>query len=98
MVVVVMVMTMMTMIMKEALRAVTQVIIAGAPDAPETKALMAAAHGRFAPDQVVLPIDPANQASRAWYEQNNPEAWAMIEGATQEVWQSVSQQHSSSEF
>lgn len=62
-----------------------QVIIAGAPDAPETQALMAAAHGSFAPDRVVLPIDPASQASKAWYQQHNPEAWAMIEGATQEV-------------
>ena len=62
-----------------------QVIIAGAPDAPETQALMAAAHGSFAPDRVVLPIDPANQASKAWYQQHNPEAWAMIEGATHEV-------------
>lgn len=62
-----------------------QVIIAGVPDAPETQALVAAAHGGFAPDRVVLPIDPANQASKAWYQQHNPEAWAMIEGATQEA-------------
>lgn len=62
-----------------------QVIIAGPPDAPETQALLAAAHGSFAPDRVVLPIDPANPASKAWYQQHNPEAWAMIEGATQEA-------------
>ena len=62
-----------------------QVIVAGAPDAPETQALLAAAHGSFAPDRLVLPIDPANQASRVWYQQHNPEAWAMIEGATKEV-------------
>ena len=64
---------------------VLQVIIAGPPDAPETQALLAAAHGSFAPDRVVLPIDPANPASKAWYQQHNPEAWAMIQGATQEV-------------
>ena len=62
-----------------------QVIVAGAPDAPETQALLAAAHGSFAPDRLVLPIDPANQASRVWYQQHNPEAWAMMEGATKEV-------------
>lgn len=62
-----------------------QVIVAGAPDAPETQALLAAAHGSFAPDRLVLPIDPANQASKVWYQQHNPEAWAMVEGATKEV-------------
>lgn len=62
-----------------------QVIVAGAPDTPETQALLAAAHGSFAPDRLVLPIDPANQASKLWYQQHNPEAWAMIEGATKEV-------------
>ena len=64
---------------------VMQVIIAGAPDAPETKALLAAAHSSFAPDRVVLPIDPSNHSSKAWFEQHNPEAWAMIEGASKEV-------------
>ena len=62
-----------------------QVIIAGALEAPETKALLAAAHGNFAPDRVVLPIDPANQSSKAWFEQHNPEAWAMIESASKEA-------------
>lgn len=62
-----------------------QVIIAGAPEAAETQALMAAAHGVFAPDRVVLPIDPSNEASKAWFQQFNPEALAMIEGATKEV-------------
>jgi len=62
-----------------------QVIVAGAPDAPETQVLLAAAHGSFAPDRLILPIDPANQASKVWYQQHNPEAWAMIEGATKEV-------------
>lgn len=66
-----------------------QVIVAGAPDAPETQALLAAAHGSFAPNRVVLPIDPANQASKVWYQQHNPEAWAMIEGATKEVCNSL---------
>lgn len=46
---------------------------------------MAAAHGVFAPDRVVLPIDPSNEASKAWFQQFNPEALAMIEGATKEV-------------
>ena len=62
-----------------------QVIIAGAPDAAETQALMAAAHGVFAPDRVVLPIDPSNAASKAWFQKHNPEALAMIEGASKEV-------------
>ena len=62
-----------------------QVIIAGAPDAAETQALMAAAHGVFAPDRVVLPIDPSNETSKAWFHQFNPEALAMIEGATKEA-------------
>ena len=46
---------------------------------------MAAAHGVFAPDRVVLPIDPSNEASKAWFREFNPEALAMIEGATKEV-------------
>ena len=62
-----------------------QVIIAGAPEAAETQALMAAAHGVFAPDRVVLPIDPSNEATKVWFQQFNPEALAMIEGATKEV-------------
>ena len=62
-----------------------QVIIAGAPDAAETQALMAAAHSVFAPDRVVLPIDPSNAASKAWLQKHNQEALAMIEGATKEV-------------
>lgn len=69
----------------QALPHARQVIISGAPDAPETQALLAAAHGSFAPDRLVLPIDPANQASKVWYQQHNPEAWAMIEGATKEA-------------
>ena len=60
-------------------------IIAGAPEAPETQALMAAALGVFAPDRVVLPIDPSNEATKVWFQQFNPEALAMIEGATKEV-------------
>lgn len=60
-------------------------IIAGAPEAAETQALMAAAHGVFAPDRVVLPIDPSNEDTKAWFQQFNPEALAMIEGATKEV-------------
>ena len=60
-------------------------IVAGAPDAAETQALMAAAHGVFAPDRVVLPIDPSNEASKAWFQKFNPEALAMIQGATKEV-------------
>ena len=62
-----------------------QVIIAGAPEAAETQALMAAAHGVFAPDRVVLPIDPSNEASKTWFQEFNPEALAMVEGATKEV-------------
>ena len=68
-----------------ALSLCLQVIIAGALEAAETQALMAAAHGVFAPDRVVLPIDPCNEASKAWFQQFNPEALAMIEGATKEV-------------
>ena len=60
-------------------------IIAGDPDAAETQALLAAAHGSFAPDRVVLPIDPSNEGSKTWFQQHNPEALAMIEGATKEV-------------
>ena len=60
-------------------------IIAGGAEAPETQALMAAAHGVFAPDRVVLPIDPSNEDSKAWFQEFNPEALAMIEGATKQV-------------
>ena len=63
---------------------VMQVIIAGAPDAPETKALLAAAHSSFAPDRVVLPIDPSNHSSKAWFEQHNPDAW-VPQGASKEI-------------
>ena len=59
-----------------------QVIIAGPTDAPETKALLTAA---YAPDRVVIPIDLANKASTEWYKQHNPEALAMVEGASKEV-------------
>lgn len=69
----------------QALHHPRQVIIAGAPNPPETQALMAAAHGVFAPDRVVLPIDPSNEASKAWFQEFNPEALAMIEGATKEA-------------
>ena len=46
---------------------------------------MAAAHGVFAPDRVVLPIDPSNEATQAWFQQFNPEALAMIDSAAKEV-------------
>lgn len=62
-----------------------QVIIAGPADAAERGALLAAAHASYAPDKVVLPIDPANPASKEWYAQHNPEAWAMVAGASKEV-------------
>ena len=62
-----------------------QVIVAGPPEAAETQALLTAAHATFAPDKVVLPIDLANQASKAWYAKHNPEAWAMVDGASEEV-------------
>ena len=65
--------------------AAVQVIIAGPPDAAETEALLAVAHAGYAPDRLVLPIDPAKPASREWYAQHNPEAWAMVAGASKEV-------------
>lgn len=64
---------------------VLQVIIAGAPDEAETQVLLTAAHSTYAPDRVVIPIDPANKASVAWYRQHNPQALEMVEGASKEV-------------
>ena len=32
------------------------------------------------PLQYILPIDPVNQSSDAWFEQHNPEAWAKDRG------------------
>lgn len=63
----------------------SQVIIAGSPDAAETQALLIAAHAAYAPDRVVIPIDPSNKASTEWYKQHNPGALSMVEGASKEV-------------
>ena len=63
----------------------SQVIIAGPPGAAETQALLTAAHSTYAPDRVVIPIDPSNTATTQWLNQHNPEALAMVEGASKEV-------------
>ena len=57
-----------------------QVIIAGKAGAPDTEALMNAAHASFAPDRTVMLIDPTDEASTSFWREHNPEALAMAEG------------------
>ncbi|CAL5218409.1 g85 [Coccomyxa viridis] len=57
-----------------------QVIIAGKAGAPDTEALMDAAHASFAPDKTVMLIDPTDEASTSFWREHNPEALAMAEG------------------
>ena len=56
-----------------------QVIIAGSSSQPVTQALLNAAHAAWAPDKALLLIDPADAESASFWQQHNPEAWAMVE-------------------
>ena len=58
-----------------------QVIIAGKRGAPDTEALMDAAHAPFAPDKAIIFVDPADEATRDFWRGHNPEALAMVDGA-----------------
>lgn len=62
-----------------------QVIIAGPSGAAETHALLVAAHSTFAPDKLVIPVDPSNKGCMEWYKQHNPLVLEMVEGASQKV-------------
>ncbi|WIA34616.1 hypothetical protein OEZ86_012935 [Tetradesmus obliquus] len=56
-----------------------QVIVAGSPSQPATQALLNAAHAAWAPDKALLLIDQADAESASFWQQHNPEAWAMVE-------------------
>lgn len=56
-----------------------QVIVAGNPSQPATTALLNAAHAAWAPDKAVILINPTDPESVAFWQQHNPEAWAMVE-------------------
>ena len=62
-----------------------QVIIAGKRGAPDTEALLDAAHAVFAPDKAVIFIDPNDKASADFWREHNPQALAMVEGANLKV-------------
>ena len=57
-----------------------QIIIAGKAGAPDTEALMDAAHASYAPDKAVMLIDPTDEASTSFWGEHNPEALAMAQG------------------
>ena len=56
-----------------------QVVIAGTAGAEDTEQLLNAAHSVFAPDRVVLLIDPAQPAVVDFWRGFNPEALAMVQ-------------------
>ena len=60
---------------------IRQVIIAGKAGAPDTEALMDAAHASYAPDKAVMLIDPTDEANTSFWGKHNPEALAMARGA-----------------
>lgn len=62
-----------------------QVIIAGARGAPDTEALVDAAFAPFAPDKVVIQLDPGNEEEMRWWGRFNPEAVAMVEATGMEA-------------
>ena len=57
-----------------------QVIIAGKAGAPDTEALMNAAHAPFVPDKTIMLIDPADEASTQFWQEHNSETLAMVKG------------------
>jgi uncharacterized protein YyaL (SSP411 family) len=56
-----------------------QVIIAGPSSQAPTQSLLNAAHAAWAPDKALLLIDPADAESASFWQQHNPEAWAMVD-------------------
>jgi hypothetical protein len=56
-----------------------QVIVAGEASQPATQALLNAAHAAWAPDKALLLIDPTDDESASFWQQHNPEAWAMVD-------------------
>lgn len=58
---------------------VWQVIVAGKAGQPGTQALLDAAHAAWAPDKALMLIDPTDPDSIGFWQQQNPEAWAMVE-------------------
>ncbi|KAK9822685.1 hypothetical protein WJX81_000506 [Elliptochloris bilobata] len=58
-----------------------QVIIAGRTGAPDTEALLDAAHAPFAPDKAIILVDPASTEDMAFWREHNPAVLEMVEGA-----------------
>jgi uncharacterized protein YyaL (SSP411 family) len=62
-----------------------QVVVAGPRGDAATEALIQAAHSVFAPDKVVISIDPTNQQEMDYWKQHNQEAYSMVEGAAEKL-------------
>eukprot|EP00884_Botryococcus_braunii_P010010 jgi/Botrbrau1/1900/Bobra.0005s0016.2 len=56
-----------------------QVVIAGQVDAPETQALLNAAHAPFAPDKVVILVDTSDAATVEFWQRHNPAVLEMAQ-------------------
>ncbi|KAK9808898.1 hypothetical protein WJX72_005964 [[Myrmecia] bisecta] len=65
----------------QALGHLRQVIVAGRSQSPDTQALLAAAHSVFAPEKVVIAIDPDDEEATAFWQTLNPEALGMAAAA-----------------
>lgn len=62
-----------------------QVVIAGRRGDAAVEALVDAAHSVFAPDKVVISIDPTQQREMDFWREHNPEAFSMVDGAAEKL-------------
>lgn len=57
-----------------------QVVVLGKKSSPEFKVLLDAVHAPFAPDKVVITLDPADTTGVQFWREKNPHAVAVVGG------------------